>query len=321
MFFFLRFRFLILTASLFSILWVHPLEAALLKDIRLGEYKTFTRIVFEFDQAPPAIPDTNVHPDELRVIFKDLTADLRRKIAIKQSPHVNAVQIWLEDNQLSAVFKVDAPFTHSKISSITSPPRVLVDVHWQSIVQAPKVPEAVGTRPLQSDAPSTDASALMPTPNETAAPLLPQETLQLPPDPQSGAPPTQKTLSEETVASSDLGENSSVVSKSQAPEVSVLKPPATPSKGISALPAESNAIIPPPVSNSHSNRLQYYLVIGLVVLTIIILILLVLMLLTKYRWGHTHTLFNMDDNLKEQQAKIDKINGRIKEQLKNYEKA
>ena len=88
-----------------------------------------------------------------------------------------------------------------------------------------------------------------------------------------------------------------------------------------ALQAETNANIPYPVSSSHPNRLQYYLVIGLVVLTIAILILLVLMLLTKYRWGNNRPLFNIDDHLKEQQAKIETINGRIKEQLKNYEKA
>jgi hypothetical protein len=60
-------------------------------------------------------------------------------------------------------------------------------------------------------------------------------------------------------------------------------------------------------------------VIGLVVLTITILLLLIVVLLTKYRWTHDRLLFN-DGHLKEQQAKIEKINGRIKEQLKHYEK-
>ncbi len=313
----IRFRYVLLAATLFSILCVPPLQAALLKDIRLGEYKTFTRIVFEFDQAPPAIPDISVHEAELRVIFKDLTAELKRKIATKQSPHVNAVQIWLEDNHLSAVFKVDAPFTHSKISSIGNPPRLLVDVHWQPAAQGQQVSESTAPQPIQANTSPTNGPALISAPSKTAAPLLPQETLQLPVHPQSAAPEAPS----ETVVSSAPSENSSAESQSQTPEALVLKPPATPSQETLSPQAEANTNIPSPVSSSHPNRLQYYLVIGLVVLTIAILILLVLMLLTKYRWGNNRRLFNIDDHLKEQQAKIETINGRIREHLKNYEKS
>ena len=135
-----RLRFLLLAATLFSMLWAPPLQAALLKDVRLGEYKTFTRIVFEFDQAPPAIPDISVQEAELRVIFKGLTAELRRKIATQQSPHVDAVQIWLEDNHLSAVFKVDTSFKPSKISSLSNPPRLLMDIHCKPPLKVKSFP-------------------------------------------------------------------------------------------------------------------------------------------------------------------------------------
>ncbi|MBI5062379.1 MAG: hypothetical protein HZB87_02615, partial [Desulfatitalea sp.] len=135
--FLFHWRVLLLTATLCSIVGVHPLHAALLKDVRLGEYKTFTRIVFELDKAPPTIPDISGNPDELRVIFQDIAVDLVRKIPIKQSPHVKGVQIWLKANQLSAVFKVDTPFAHSKISSMSNPPRLLVDINWQTSAQRP----------------------------------------------------------------------------------------------------------------------------------------------------------------------------------------
>ncbi len=313
----IRFRYLLLAATLFSMLCVPSLQAALLKDIRLGEYNTFTRIVFEFDQAPPTIPDISVNEAELRVTFKDLTAELKRKIATKQSPHVSAVQIWLEDDHLSAVFKVDAPFTHSKISSISNPPRILVDVHWQPAAQGQALSETTVPQQFQSNTSPTNGSAPIPAPSDTAVPLLPQESLQLPTHPQSAAPEAPS----ETAASSAPSENPSAEEQNQTPEALVLKPPATPSQETLSLQPETNANIPSPVSSAHANRLQYYLVIGLVVLTIAILILLVLMLLTKYRWGNNRRLFNIDDHLKEQQAKIETINGRIKEQLKNYEKA
>lgn len=298
-------------------LWVPPLQAALLKDIRLGEYKTFTRIVFEFDQAPPAIPDISVHEAELRVIFKDLTAALRRKIATQQSPHVNAIQIWLEDHQLSAVFKVDAAFKPGKISSLSNPPRILMDVRWQTTAQGQPLPAAAAPQPLQSDSSPTNDPVLIPAPAETARPLLSQETLRLP----SHTQPSEPEAPSETVVPNELPVNLPAASQKQAPEVLVLQPPAAPSQETLALQTETDANTPSPVSDAHPNRLQYYLVIGLVVLTIAILILLVLMLLTKYRWGHNRSLFNIDEHLKEQQAKIDTINGRIKEQLKNYEKA
>lgn len=311
----IRFRFLLLAATLFAILWVSPSQAALLKDVRLGEYKTFTRIVFEFDQAPPAIPDISVQEAELRVIFKGLTAELRRKIATQQSPHVDAVQIWIEDNHLSAVFKVDAAFKPGKISSLSNPPRLLMDVHWQTAAQG-QLLSAATPQPLQSDTSPTKDPVLTPAPTETDKPLPSQETLRLPPHNQPSGPEAPS----ETVPN-ELPEKLPAEGQNQTPEVLVLQPPAAPSQETSTLQNETDPNIPSPVSNAHPNRLQYYLVIGLVVMTIAILILLVLMLLTKYRWGNHSSLFNIDEHLKEQQAKIDTINGRIKEQLKNYEKA
>ncbi|MBI5896612.1 MAG: hypothetical protein HZB24_11625 [Desulfobacterales bacterium] len=282
----------------------------------MGEYKTFTRIVFELDKAPPTIPDISGNPDELRVIFQDIAVDLVRKIPIKQSPHVKGVQIWLKANQLSAVFKVDTPFAHSKISSMSNPPRLLVDINWQTSAQRPDASETASPPPAKTDSSTTDTSAFIAAPVEKATPLLPQKSLELPASPQPSVSPANEAPAE-TVVSSELPANSTSESEKLPPEVSVLTPP----QEILGLPTGTDAGTSFPIPSHRPNRLQYYLVIGLVVLTIAILLMLVVMLLTKYRWTNDRLLLNMDDHLNEQQAKIETINGRIKEQLKHYEKA
>lgn len=300
------------------IYWVSDLHAALLKDIRLGEHQNFTRVVFEFDQPPPSPPEIVTNLAELRVIFGNITPDLVRKITVKQSHHVTDVQIWMEDNQLSAVFNVDASFTHGKIRSLSAPPRLLLDIQWKGALPptASEISNALPTR--KDDSPGID-SASSPYTVATVAPALTPATLVSPSDLNPESPPPNPVSSAEIIQTEKLQADSSSEAQKQTAEVTVLTPP----KPTPEIPASHpyKVAADAPRQNREPHRLQYYLVIGLVLLTIAILLLLVVMLLTKYKWINDRLLFKMDNHLKEQQDKIDTINGRIKEQLKHYEKA
>lgn len=313
-----KWRCLLVSAMLCATCWVSSLQAASLKDIRLGEYENFTRIVFELDKAPATPPEIAANPNELQVIFRDITADLVRKIPIKQSPHVTEVQIWTTGNQLSAVFRVNSPFAHGKIRSIGAPPRLLVDINWQA-ASPTQTQDVSGAPAAKKGIPPTSLLPIATVPVETGEPEAGMVSPELTPATEPAVSPAADTTVEVAPTTTPPANLPAEITE-HAPEVTVLTPPvATPAASVAAFPPGTGKGVA--TSSRQSNRLQYYLVIGLVVLTIVILLLLVLMLLTKYRWTSDRLLLNLDDHLKEQQAKIETINGRIKEHLKHYEKA
>jgi outer membrane biosynthesis protein TonB len=68
-------------------------------------------------------------------------------------------------------------------------------------------------------------------------------------------------------------------------------------------------------------RLQFFLVIGLVVITIGILCLLLMMLFARHRFSKVKSKLRASDFLQEQDKKIEAIDERIKKQIERYEKA
>jgi hypothetical protein len=303
-----RFFVSLLSACIGLFFWIHPSQAALLKDIRVGEYDTFTRIVFELDKASQAEPVISDNSDHLRVVFRDMTADLVRKIPIERSHHVKEVRLWQEKGQLSAVFKLDTPFVDTKSSSMIDPPRVVVDVHWQAVAGEKPV-SAAASRP-------TDTTAATP---ETA--LLPQESMLAPFEPPGSLPSRVSEAPAEAAKAVTLPEVTPPLAESQPAELSVSTPPAPSIQQSIPTPVETDVIPPVAGSNRPTNWLQYYLVIGLVILTIVILLMLVVMLLARYRWANNKLLIHPNENLQRQADQIATINMRIKEELKRYEKA
>jgi hypothetical protein len=289
-------------------LWIHPSQATLLKDIRVGEYDTFTRIVFELDEASQAEPVVSDNSDLLRVVFRDMTADLVRKIPIERSRHVQEIQLWLEKSQLSAVIKLDTPYVRTKSSSMSDPPRVVVDVHWQAAA-GEKTAFGAASRP-------SDTTAASPK----IVPSL-QESMLIPFGLPNSLPPSVSEAPAETGQSVTLPEAPPPLAETQPAEVSVSTPPAPSIQQSISTPAEAATIPPVAESSRKTNWLQYYLGIGLVILTIVILLMLVVMLLTRYRWANDKLLIHPNENLQRQADQIATINMRIKEELKRYEKA
>jgi hypothetical protein len=243
----------LLSAGIVLVVLVLTSHAALLKDIRVGEYEDYTRIVFELDN--PAEPEKiEIRPSgRLAVVFEDTSAQLIRKIPVDRSPHVDAIQIWNKGNRLIILLSMDfIGFSHKSFSLI-DPPRLVLDIHptedtpAASAEPSPAVPPAGESTPPRTV--STGAFAPSPQADESAAER---------PTPQTSEPaPGRDTPKPPVSTQADLS--------SAAPPVPTSRP----------------------ISGKRPGRLQFYLMIVLVVITIVILVLLFLMLLTRHRWiGH-----------------------------------
>jgi hypothetical protein len=238
----------LLSAGFVLVLLVHTSNAALLKDIRVGEYEGYTRIVFELDA--PAEPEKIEHrsPGHLAVVFGDTSADLIRKIPVGRSAHVDKIQIWEQGNRLTAVLAMDFKNFGQESFSLTNPPRLVVDIRptenapHTGAEPSPGIPQAGDSTPQQ--AVSTGASAPSSNPDGEAAEKSASET----------AEPSPSDTHKASVSANE--------------DLSPAKPP-------------TSATRP---SGKRPGRLQFYLVIILVAITIVILALLLLMLLARHRW-------------------------------------
>jgi hypothetical protein len=233
----------------FVLIMAYTSYAALLKDIRVGEYDSFTRIVFELDA--PAEPEKIelVADQRLAVVFENTTADLIRKIPVDRSPHVGNIQIWEKGNRLTALLAFDFDGFSHKSFSLTDPPRLVLDIH-----PAPNVPDA-GDASSPGLTPDSEVNSSQ-TASVSASEPAPQP---------EGQPIIEK-------------------SPSEAPEpipAETRKPQLPGDSEHSAAMPSTSASRP---SDARPGRLQFYLVIALVAITIVILALLLLMLLARRHW-------------------------------------
>lgn len=236
-----------LSTGFVLILFVYTSHAALLKDIRVGEYENFTRIVFELDT--PAVSEKIElrSAKQLAVVFENTSTDLIRKIPVDRSPHINDIQIWEQGDRLTTLLAFDFDGFEHQSFSLTDPPRLVLDIH-----------------PTQ---PTTGAES-PPTPMQ---------------DSESGSLQTTSVSGSEPAPFPDVVADSekSAAQASEPPPHEAQKPPESMSQNPSpAMPPASAARS----SDARPGRLQFYLVIALVVITIVILALLVLMLLARHRW-------------------------------------
>jgi hypothetical protein len=238
----------LLSAGFVLTILVCASHAALLKDIRVGEYSGFTRIVFELDA--PAVPE-KIEPQpakRLAVVFANTSADLIRKIPVKRSPHVKDIQIWEKDNRLRALLTFDFDNFRHKSFSLIDPPRLVLDIHPTANAPDADAASPPATMPDGENSFSQRAS----TRGSEPAPLQREVTL--------GEP----------------------VSRNQEP------PPKEANKPPQSVNKDQSSAMPPRSttrpSDARPGRLQYYLVIVLVSITIVILVLLLLMLMVRHRW-------------------------------------
>ena len=290
------------------LLWAIPVHASYLKDIRIGEYGGFTRIVFELDTP---VSSQHINPQssgQLVVTLNQTEPSLMRKIPVERSKHVRSIQLWQRGDHLSTHFQLDYDHFRFEYFPLTDPPRLALDVYP---LVAPATPShTVETKREESQIREIRESTIGPSKKgirETPSPT----------DPSARDSIAVAKIKEGTPPGPLEQADPRTLPASSAPKEAVQSP-----NDASAISYTPNTA-PGPVQKEKAatNGLQFYLVIILVAITIGILALLLIMLLSKRRWTDEKNEMNVNEFLKNQDKHIASLNTRINEQLKRYREA
>jgi hypothetical protein len=280
-------------------------QAATLKDIRVGEYEQFTRIVFELDALtePKLIRPTD--SGQLTIVFDGTVAKLIRKIPFERSQQVKDFQIWHINNTLSAVvfFKINR-FRYESFSLI-DPPRMVLDIHPLPKDTAPAASDKSGKQDSSKD---LIAESKEPAPLDTGTNTKPTVAAEMTLPLRNEEP----SLSPSLTASANTN-NLEAATANETSDVNLTSNPL-----INDSPAKASGGSSQPIPFD-SNPLQFYLVIALVLITIVILVLLLIMLLSRHQWIGGKPQLEAKKFLQNQDKHIASIDARIQEQLKRYE--
>jgi hypothetical protein len=280
--------------------YVTAAQGAGLRDIRIGEYEQFTRVVFEFDAAiaPPEI--TSPAPGRLSVAFAETAPRLIRKIPDHRSALIEAIELWQSGPGLTAALVFGVEKFRFEWFGLSDPDRIALDVYPLAVsapptISAAETPDALETGDSaaseETDEPIPTAATIEDN-NEAPAqgPMVPTSSL-----PTAAAPAP-------TVVSTKVAD----------PQIRMQH-----DTGDVGSTDTHDGTVNSDISFTH--RLQFYLVIGLVVITVIILGLLVLMLLARHRLAKEATSINSRRTLQHQDERISTIDARIEQQLKYYD--
>lgn len=313
-----------LHAGLAILLWVYPCHAALLKDIRIGEYDKFTRIVFEFNIHTGIDSIEKVRPGELKITFQDARTEFIRPIPLKYSERLKNFEVWQQKKQLSLIFKFSFKKARFDNFQLKSPPRTVVDVYQDLSQTKPSgvIQNQIGQKTVPH---SDDNTPLAPDAKNQHAPL-PLDRLSLPPNgkpsgsttfdrPEAENPPTDKKQIEQSDPSEEREER-----EPRDIESTVIKPAISPPQPNREQPGSLNARAVAGAAAPLSKKgLQYYLLIALVILTIVILSLLIITLFSRRKWTNGKKTLKIGDILQRQDQHIASINSQIEEHLKRYD--
>jgi hypothetical protein len=290
---------------LFLLLGIDAVTAAELKDVRIGDYDDFTRVVFEFSGPVEPQNFADLAPYQLSVDFPDTQPRLIRKIPIDRSNRITNAQLWQKGNLLSAVLSFPFERFRFEYFTLSEPNRIAIDIFpliSKSSLQ-PQVQMKQDPGPSKGAFDNRASISINPTENQ-------ESSIESPPSRIENAAPIQVTPLETTPSiesSASMG-----AEKIPSPETSKTMPTlVVPQNGTNG---ESEA-----KSTSFASRLQYYLVVGLVIITIIILGFLMLMLLSRYRIKPEAAPLSTHEYLQRQDETIASLNARIQEQLKRYD--
>lgn len=294
----------LIIAGLTPVLFPGIAQTAMLKDIRVGEYDSFTRIVFELDAStePGKIQATD--SGRVTVVFADTSAALIRRIPVERSRQVKNIQIWQQNKSLSAVIYFNFERYRHDSFQLSDPPRLVLDIKPVDAEDPQVLSVAPGEK--ASDADRDTAGSTEPEVEPEVSTSSP--AAEPAPSVRQSLPQGHGALSSQE----DSVQNAPAAVPSQSKSIdkpSAKEPPIKKTEG-TRQPASSTA-----------KRLQFYLVIALVLITIIILVLLLLMLLSKRRWVQDDPRLNTNEVLQKQDKHLASIDARIQEQLKRYEEA
>jgi len=297
-------------------------NAALLRAVRVGEHKDFTRLAFEFDSAPRYSQPVLKGEDTISVTFPESTTPftLPLRTLKRNTRHFNTIGFNQQGSDLSA--EITVTYSHFEIKAFTllKPHRVVIDVYW---LDAPSTAEVVVPSALEN---VKGPTILAP---EEVAPQSVEET-------PSSPGLENKDVSVETKVSK-LTEKIAVKPESRKSEEEVIE---TPEKAaiiagneeapvtkpdtaaLSRLPERmtTGTMKPEGVSPQYS-RLQFYLVMILIALNITIIFFIVMGRSRLRKAGHSEYLKNDDiaDALVLQDVAIESVDNDIRKIFKKYE--
>lgn len=157
---------------------VLPAEAARLLYIRVGEYESLTRIVFEFDGTVKFKGPEISGPGQVAVDFMDATTNNPALQKMRdRSGHIEKIEFVQGKSLLTANVGLTSSSFNLKTFYLFTPDRLVLDLYWTAAPPAPeKAPEAVSAQPAPENVPPAPAEPTGVKPPEAAAPAKAAES-------------------------------------------------------------------------------------------------------------------------------------------------
>jgi hypothetical protein len=165
------------------LLWftVLPADAGQLKYIRVGEYESLTRIVFEFESTVKFKGPEIKSPGQISVDFFDTATDnpALQKIRDK-AKHIEKIEFVQKKSVLTANISLTPSSFNLKTWYLFTPDRFVLDIYWTSAPVASvstvppvpeKMPEAVSAKPAPENIVQTPVGPAVGIPPETVMPV------------------------------------------------------------------------------------------------------------------------------------------------------
>jgi hypothetical protein len=284
-------------------------NAALLRAVRVGEHKDFTRLAFEFDSparySQPVLKDK----DTITVTFPESKTPytLPRRNLARNTRHFDSIAFDQQGSDLTAELTVRYPHFELKAFTLLKPHRVVIDVYWLDAPSQAKIVTPPALENVKKPAPLTP---------EEAGPKLTKKITAVP-KPQKSEEPVKpmpvKTIPEKTIPEQ-------IAKIPEKDEASLTKP----DKAAIPRPPETTTpdTVKLPQATPRSGRLQVYSVVALIALNIIIIVIFAVMNRSRLRRTELSEYdedYEIADALAEQDFTLESIDKEIKEKFQKYE--
>jgi len=106
----------------------HQSEAAVIKDLRIGNNSEYVRLVLEFDESPTTTPTFTAKQNSLKITLNDMASDLPARPA---GDYSDIVILDLTRQQGGTIVNAIFPFTPSDVKAFTlvAPHRFIIDAY------------------------------------------------------------------------------------------------------------------------------------------------------------------------------------------------
>lgn len=121
-------------------------NAAVLERTRTGEHGSFTRLVFEFQDAPAGIPLESVSEGNLSVLFPGTRTNLPPVVRFGRPKRLDRVEFFQRGSDLFANIIPKLPRFNVKTLRLKDPERVVFDLYWIPQAQPGSFSEVGGQR-------------------------------------------------------------------------------------------------------------------------------------------------------------------------------